>query len=99
MDRRASLHSLASAKGEKNTTVLHLETDSIPSIMKDEVQEEVRQTTNLTAKEQYAKLWAAIKADKRFCLWTGYTMLLVFGWGLDQGMHHIYSLRPREIHC
>ena len=46
--------------------IVHLETSSMDSQLK----EEVRQTTDLTAKEQYRKLWTAIKADKRFVWWT-----------------------------
>lgn len=74
----------------------HLETD----FMSPRVQEEVRQVTNLTAKEQYRKLWTAIKADRRFCLWTLYTMLLVFGWGYDAGLSGIAVAFPafREVY-
>ena len=49
----------------------HFETESSSvssGAIREEVKEEVRQVTNLTAKEQYSKLWTAIKADKRFCL-------------------------------
>lgn len=71
--------------------VLHIETDSANSDLK----EEVRQTTNLTAKEQYAKLWAAIKEDRRYVYWTLYTMLLVFGWGFDNGLSGVAIAFPK----
>ncbi len=58
------------------------------------IQEEVRQVTDLTAKEQYRKLWAAIQADRRFCIWTLYTMLLVFGWGFDNGVSGVAIAFP-----
>lgn len=89
MDRKASIQSFDAA-AEKEQAV-HVETDSMSNSVDDtvrraSVQEEVRQVTDLSAKEQYRKLWAAIKADKRFCIWTLYTMLLVFGWGFDNGL-------------
>lgn len=56
--------------------------------------------TDLTAKEQYAKLWAAIKAEKRFVWWTLYVMMLVFGWGYDAGLSGVAIAFPefREVY-
>lgn len=88
MDRKGSIKSVEGA--EKTPSVLHVETDSMSS----SVEEEVRQVTSLTAKEQYHKLWTAIKADKRFCWWTLYTMLLVFGWGYDAGLSGVAIAFP-----
>lgn len=88
MDRRNSVKSIAAMSVEK--PVLHIESDSATS----ELREEVRQTTDLTAKEQYAKLWGAIKNDKRYVLWTLYTMLLVFGWGFDNGLSGVAIAFP-----
>ena len=91
MDRKTSIKSIAAGEGaEKRPSVVHMETQSMTS----SVQEEVRQVTNLSAKEQYGRLWAAIKADKRFCLWTLYTMLLVFGWGYDAGLSGVAVAFP-----
>lgn len=71
MDRKTSIHSIVGSTGDdKKSSVVHMETQSMTS----SVQEEVRQVTDLTAKEQYRKLWEAMKADRRFCLWTLYTM-------------------------
>lgn len=70
--------------------IVHLETTSMDS----QTKEEVRQVTNLTAKEQYAKLGAAIKADKRFVWWTFYVMLLVFSWGYDAGLSGVAIAFP-----
>ena len=99
MSRKASTASVEGVNGEKSrqgSVVLHLETDEVPPEMK----EEVRQVTNLTAKEQYARLWKAIKAERRFCWWTLYTMLLVFGWGYDAGLSGVAVAFPefREVY-
>jgi SP family general alpha glucoside:H+ symporter-like MFS transporter len=72
------------------TPIVHLETTSMNSQLK----KEVRQTTDLTAKEQYRKLWTAIKADKRFVWWTLYVMLLVFSWGYDAGLSGVAIAFP-----
>lgn len=80
MDSKSST-SLEAETFEKASPI-HIETSSLSS----DVKEEVRQVTDLTAKEQYGKLWAAIKADGRFCWWTAYVMVLVFGWGYDAGL-------------
>ena len=89
IDRKMSTHEVEGGE-KRGSVVLHVETDSVDS----EVKEEVRQVTNLTAKEQYSKLWTAIKADRRFCLWTLYTMLLVFGWGYDSGLSGVAVAFP-----
>ena len=96
MDRKTSVPKIEVGQKEKAT---HVETDSMSTSVDDAVrrasiQEEVRQVTDLSAKEQYRKLWAAIKADKRFCIWTLYTMLLVFGWGFDNGLSGVAIAFP-----
>ncbi|KAJ5281035.1 hypothetical protein N7478_006407 [Penicillium angulare] len=52
------------------------------------------QAQDMTTKEQWRKFWAAIQADKRFCLWTLYTMLLVFSWGYDAGLSGVAIAFP-----
>lgn len=47
-------------------------------------QQEQSHAMDLTPKEQYSKLWQNMKKDSRFCWWTLYTMLLVFGWGYGE---------------
>ena len=91
MDRKLSIKSVIgeSVMAEKRDSV-HIEAASVNS----EMQEEVRQVTNLTAKEQYQKLWSAMKADRRFCWWTLYSMLLVFGWGYDQSLSGVAIAFP-----
>ncbi|KAJ6002762.1 hypothetical protein N7451_005309 [Penicillium sp. IBT 35674x] len=51
-----------------------------------EMKQSIHQEPNITAKEQWSKLWAAIKTNRRFCWWTLYTMLLTFGYGYDSGL-------------
>ncbi|KAJ5934771.1 hypothetical protein N7466_004318 [Penicillium verhagenii] len=51
-----------------------------------ELKESIHPAPNTTAKEQWSKLWLAIKANKQFCWWTIYTMLLTFGYGYDSGL-------------
>ncbi|KAJ5134452.1 hypothetical protein N7448_000529 [Penicillium atrosanguineum] len=48
----------------------------------------------MTPKEQWRQLWGAIKAEKRFCIWTLYTMLLVFSWGYDAGLSGVAIAFP-----
>lgn len=77
---------------------VHIEAESISSTTS---QPDVAPTrTDLTAKEQYAKLWAAIKAEKRFVWFTLYAMLLVFGWGYDAGLSGVAIAFPefREVY-
>lgn len=56
--------------------------------------------TDLAAKQQYAKLWTAIKAEKRFVFFTLYCMLLTFGWGYDSGLSGVAIAFPefREVY-
>jgi SP family general alpha glucoside:H+ symporter-like MFS transporter len=51
-------------------------------------------STSMTPKEQWRQLWTAITAEKRFCLWTLYTMLLVFSWGYDAGLSGVAIAFP-----
>lgn len=44
--------------------------------------------------EQYRRLWAAIKADKRFVCWTLYVMVLVFSWGYDANLSGVAIAFP-----
>jgi SP family general alpha glucoside:H+ symporter-like MFS transporter len=92
MDSHASKSSVevVEMSSVDKTPIIHLETTSMNSQLK----EEVRQTTDLTAKEQYRKLWTAIKADKRFVWWTLYVMLLVFSWGYDAGLSGVAIAFP-----
>jgi sugar porter (SP) family MFS transporter len=52
------------------------------------------QTSAMTPKEQWRQLWGAIRAEKRFCWWTLYTMLLVFSWGYDAGLSGVAIAFP-----
>jgi SP family general alpha glucoside:H+ symporter-like MFS transporter len=92
MDSNATKHSVEveMSSVDKNP-IVHLETTSS---LNSQVREEVRQVTDLTAKEQYRKLWTAIKADKRFVWWTLYVMLLVFSWGYDAGLSGVAIAFP-----
>lgn len=80
----------------EKSEVVHHETDSSSS--RDI--KEAPPSTDLTAKQQYAKLWSAIKAEKQFVWWTLYTMLLVFSWGYDVGLSGIAIAFPefREVY-
>ncbi|KAF2757585.1 general substrate transporter [Pseudovirgaria hyperparasitica] len=49
---------------------------------------------DLSIKDQYRRLGRAIKADSRFCWWTGYCLLLVFGWGYDNGLSGVAIAFP-----
>lgn len=55
-------------------------------------------TTNdgqdLTPKEQYQRLWANLKKDKRYVFWSLYIMSLVFGWGYDAGLSGVAIAFP-----
>jgi MFS family permease len=48
----------------------------------------------LTPKQQYARLWANLKKDKRYVFWALYVMALVFGWGYDQGLSGVAIAFP-----
>jgi len=77
MDRTLSKESLEAEK----TAQSHIEVAE-----ECEMKQSIHQEPNITAKEQWSKLWAAIKANRRFCWWTLYTMLLTFGYGYDSGL-------------
>lgn len=70
---------------------VHIEAESISSTS---AHEPAPMRTDLTAKEQYKKLWAAIKVDRKFCWWGLYCMLLVFGWGYDAGLSGVAIAFP-----
>lgn len=65
-----------------------LEVESLESVTPS------REDAPKTAKEQYQRLWKAIKAEKRFVLWTLYVMLIVFGWGFDNGLSGVAIAFP-----
>ncbi|KAF4973864.1 hypothetical protein FZEAL_9182 [Fusarium zealandicum] len=50
--------------------------------------------TDLTAKQQYAQLWASLKKDRQFVFWALYVMSLVFGWGYDAGLSGVAIAFP-----
>jgi SP family general alpha glucoside:H+ symporter-like MFS transporter len=49
---------------------------------------------HLTPKQQYQRLWANLKKDKRYVLWALYIMSLVFGWGYDAGLSGVAIAFP-----
>lgn len=49
---------------------------------------------DLTPKEQYKQLWANLKKDRRYVLWSLYIMSLVFGWGYDAGLSGVAIAFP-----
>lgn len=48
----------------------------------------------LSPKEQYQRLWANLKKDKRYVFWSLYIMSLVFGWGYDSGLSGVAIAFP-----
>ena len=82
--------SVSETSNMEKTIPIQLENVSVSSATR----EEVRQVTNLTAKEQYSRLWTAIKADRRFVWWALYVMVLVFGWGYDAGLSGVAIAFP-----
>ncbi|PPJ58756.1 hypothetical protein CBER1_08372 [Cercospora berteroae] len=75
----------------EKTDAVYVETESISATSSTV---ELTTRKNLTAKEQYAQLWAAIKADSRYCWWALYCMILVFGWGYDAGLSGVAIAFP-----
>ncbi|KAF5025507.1 hypothetical protein F66182_2412 [Fusarium sp. NRRL 66182] len=49
---------------------------------------------DLTPKQQYQRLWANLKKDKRYVWWSIYIMSLVFGWGYDLGLSGVAIAFP-----
>ena len=83
--------STKSSEAENNTGVSHVEAlsdDPLPEKLEDP------QTSDLTPREQWRRLRGAIRAEKRFCLWTLYTMLLVFSFGYDAGLSGVAIAFP-----
>lgn len=80
---------------------LSLQDDTKPSLGHVEVLsasepvklEDVR-TQDLTAKDQWRQLLAAMRAEKRYCCWACFTILLVFSWGYDSGLSGIAIAFP-----
>ncbi|KAF4777863.1 hypothetical protein HER10_EVM0008786 [Colletotrichum scovillei] len=73
------------AKSTEATTVVahdHIEKLAIA----DEAVTKATENQDLTPKQQYQRLWANLKQDKRYVFWALYIMSLVFGWGYDSGL-------------
>lgn len=87
---------MTSIELEKSDAV-HVENESLSATSSNV---EPANKTNLTAKQQYKQLWAALKADSRYCWWALYCMLLVFGWGYDAGLSGVAIAFPefREVY-
>jgi MFS family permease len=49
---------------------------------------------DLTPKEQYQRLWANLKKDRRYVFWSLYIMSLVFAWGYDAGLSGVAIAFP-----
>ncbi|KAK8104479.1 general substrate transporter [Apiospora kogelbergensis] len=80
MDDSLSVHAL-----EKSSTgVQCLEPSAATS--EDPKMEASAKKLDLSVKEQYHKLWASMKSQRRFCWWALYVMILTFAWGYDQGL-------------
>lgn len=58
----------------EKTDAVHVENESISNASSNM---ETSNRVNLTAKQQYKQLWAALKADSRYSWWALYCMLLV----------------------
>ncbi|CAK7232656.1 hypothetical protein SCUCBS95973_008332 [Sporothrix curviconia] len=54
----------------------------------------IMETPHLTPKQQYQRLWADLKKDKRFVLRSLFVMSLVFGWGYDSGLSGVAIAFP-----
>lgn len=87
---------LADMELEKTDTI-HVENASISSMTPPA---KPATKINLTAKQQYQQLWAALKADSRYSWWALYCMFLVFGWGYDAGLSGVAIAFPefREVY-
>lgn len=73
----------------EQTRASSLEPDAIEKVIATAHAEDAHapiDTTPKTAKQQYQQLWANMKEDKRYVLWSLYIMTLVFGWGYDSGL-------------
>ncbi|KAF7188280.1 Major facilitator-type transporter ecdC [Pseudocercospora fuligena] len=94
MDHKASVAAI-----DEKVDAVHIETDAVSSTASKE-ESMPRNHRDIAPKEQFAKLWAAIKAEKRFCWWGLYCMLLVFGWGYDAGLSGVAIAFPefREVY-
>lgn len=83
-------HSTKSIEADK-ADISHVETmfeEKVPTKLEE------YQLADVAPKEQWRKLWGSIKAEKRFCWWTLYTMLLVFSWGYDAGLSGVAIAFP-----
>ncbi|KAM0425337.1 hypothetical protein ACHAPT_009393 [Fusarium lateritium] len=77
-------------------TSLPMETDRIEKAIAPDEPEVLKATEaqDLTPKQQYQRLWANLKKDKRYVLWSLYIMSLVFGWGYDSGLSGVAIAFP-----
>lgn len=88
-------------KNESQTSTVHtIDTVSMnkapasPQIEHVEADAPKHLPTDLTAKQQYQQLWAALKKDRVFVFWALYVMSLVFGWGYDAGLSGVAIAFP-----
>ncbi|CAG8135031.1 unnamed protein product [Penicillium olsonii] len=79
-----------SIQDETKPSLGHVEvlSDPIP------VKAEDLQAQRMTARDQWHQLWTAIRAEKRYCCWAFFTILLVFSWGYDAGLSGIAIAFP-----
>ena len=92
MDQKQAESTTTAAPIPANGSTDHVEKATI--IEKDPAVIAAMDPQGLTPKQQYARLWANLKKDKRFVLWALYVMTLVFGWGYDQGLSGVAIAFP-----
>ncbi|KAH8585496.1 putative general alpha-glucoside permease [Bisporella sp. PMI_857] len=76
--------------GEKKSEIMHSENAGIETRSASKIPV----SADLTPKEQYQQLWANLKIERRFVLWSLYVMALVFGWGYDAGLSGVAIAFP-----
>jgi sugar porter (SP) family MFS transporter len=80
---------LAVIHDESKPSLGHVEVLSeLPSKLED------ISSPEMTAKDQWHQLWTAIRAERRYCSWALFTILLVFSWGYDSGLSGIAIAFP-----
>jgi len=65
---------------EKDVTGVHC-LEQPATMSKDAKMEASEKKLDLSPKEQYRKLWASMKSQRRYCWWALYVMVLTFAWG------------------
>ncbi|KAJ4322475.1 hypothetical protein N0V84_004831 [Fusarium piperis] len=80
----------------QQATVTSLPTGHVEKAMAPDESEVLKaaEAQDLTPKQQYQRLWANLKKDKRYVLWSLYIMSLVFGWGYDSGLSGVAIAFP-----